>query len=258
MSSADSATHRAFLRDIFGRVLDGNGLPPQTVMQAYTSIFNWIDNGPTQLRLGLPDTDYTPVFVKVYNFVRDSISEHIHTKVNDAEARDVPSLAPTAGALKTIDAVCRHLHREYPGWQSPEEISAFAVRTFREAALEKIQSDPQLLSDWLQGGIDGVRQGIEPSDDVKSYGRRLLDIFELCPGDYATCVSMPFIRDAVALYHEKAKELVSDDAFEARKTEILEMETRRAEVYLHEPHRSDYVTTIGELFGLGDEKFQRP
>ncbi|KAH7716052.1 hypothetical protein AAVH_16558 [Aphelenchoides avenae] len=68
---------------------------------------------------------------------------------------------------------------------------------------------------------------------------------------------MPFIRDAVALYHEKAKTLVADDAFEASKTEILGMETRRADVYLHEPHRPDYVATITELFGLGDEKFQR-
>ncbi|KAH7662510.1 hypothetical protein AAVH_43529, partial [Aphelenchoides avenae] len=54
-----------------------------------------------------------------------------------------------------------------------------------------------------------------------------------------------------------AKALVSDDAFEARKTEILAMETRRADVFLHEPHGSDYVATITELFGLGDEKFQR-
>ncbi|KAH7693247.1 hypothetical protein AAVH_39719, partial [Aphelenchoides avenae] len=94
-------------------------------------------------------------------------------------------------------------------------------------------------------------------DDEKLYGRRLLEIFEVSPDDYATRVSMPFIRDAVALYHEKAKTLVSDDAFEARKTQILAMETRRAEVYLHEPHRSDYVATLNELFGLGDEKFQR-
>ncbi|KAH7684528.1 hypothetical protein AAVH_40964, partial [Aphelenchoides avenae] len=95
-------------------------------------------------------------------------------------------------------------------------------------------------------------------DDVKLYGRRLLDIFEVCPDDYATGISMPFIKNAVALYHEKAKELVSADAFDARKTDILAMETRRAEVYLHEPHRSDYVATINELLGLGDEKFQRP
>ncbi|KAH7723609.1 hypothetical protein AAVH_08877, partial [Aphelenchoides avenae] len=96
------------------------------------------------------------------------------------------------------------------------------------------------------------------SDDVKLYGRRLLEIFEACPDVYATRISMPFIREAVALYHEKAKTLVGHDAFQARKTEILEMETRRAEVYLHEPHRSDYVATIAELFGLADEKFQRP
>lgn len=96
------------------------------------------------------------------------------------------------------------------------------------------------------------------SDEVKLYGQRLLEIFEVCPDDYAPRVSLPFIREAVAFYHEKAKALVSEDAFEARKKEILEMETRRAEVYLHEPHRSDYVATISELFGLGDEKFQRP
>ncbi|KAH7700337.1 hypothetical protein AAVH_16559, partial [Aphelenchoides avenae] len=58
-------------------------------------------------------------------------------------------------------------------------------------------------------------------------------------------------------HHQKAKALVADDAFEARKAEILAMETRRADVYLLEPHRSDYVATITELFGLGDEKFQR-
>ncbi|KAH7701278.1 hypothetical protein AAVH_31590 [Aphelenchoides avenae] len=95
-------------------------------------------------------------------------------------------------------------------------------------------------------------------DDVKLDGRRLLEIFEVSPNDYATRVSMPFIREAVALYHEKAKTLLSNDAFEVCKTEILAMETRRAEMYLHEPHRSDYMATITELFGLGDEKFQRP
>ncbi|KAH7716049.1 hypothetical protein AAVH_16555 [Aphelenchoides avenae] len=219
-----------------------------------------IADGPTPLRCGVViiGYDYTPVFVEVYNFVRDSISEHVQTKVNEAEARDVPKLAPTAGALTTIDAVCRYLQMEHIATQELEEVSAFAVRTFREAAVEKILSDPQLLSDWLRGAIEGVRQGTEPSNDEKLFGRRLLEIFEVSADDYATRISMPFIRDAVAIYHEKAKTLVSDDAFDARKTDILAMESRRAEVYLHEPHRSDYEATINELFGLGDEKFQRP
>ncbi|KAH7716046.1 hypothetical protein AAVH_16552 [Aphelenchoides avenae] len=243
MSSTDSATDRPFLRDVFGRILDGESLPPQTL----------IDNGPTTIRLG----DDSPASVEAFNFVRDSVYEHIRTKVNEAEARDVPKLAPTARALKTIDAVCCYLRRQCMAPHDLEAVSAFALRTFREAAVGKIQSDPQLLSDWLQGAIEGVRQGAEPSDDVKFYGRRLLEILEVCPDDYAMRFSMPFIRDAFALYHEKAKTLVSDDAFEARKTQILGMETRRAEVYLHEPLRSDYVATIGELFGLGDEKFQR-
>ncbi|KAH7716048.1 hypothetical protein AAVH_16554 [Aphelenchoides avenae] len=254
MSSTDSATRRAFLRDIFGRILDGVDLPPEMLMEAYTSIYDWIENGPRPVQVG----DVLLACVDVYNFVRESLSEHISSKVNDAEARDVPKLAPTAGALKTIDAVCRYLQRWYVPVQGLEEVSTYALRTFREAAVEKILSDPQLLSDWLQGAIEGVRQGIEASDDLKLYGRRLLEIFEVCPDDYATRVSMPFIRDAVAIFHEKAKTMVSHDAFEARKTQILEMETRRAEVCLHEPHRSDYVATITELFGLGDAKFQRP
>ncbi|KAH7701277.1 hypothetical protein AAVH_31589 [Aphelenchoides avenae] len=299
VSAEDSAARPAFLRDTFGRILDAKVLPPQTFMQAHSSVFSWVMYGPKPLPLGGArpacvdahsfDHDYSPTLIEVYNFVRDNISEHMQTKpipsgkvtaasrasdryvlhcdvagrlsvpalkINDAEARDMPKLAPTAGALKTIDAVCRHLHREYLARQGLEEISA--VRTFREAAVEKIQSEPQLLSDWLQGAIQGVRQGIEPSDGVKSYGRRLLEIFEVSPDDYAARVSMPFIRDAVALYHEKAKTLVPYDAFDTRKTEILEMETRRAEVYLHKPHRSDYVATITELFGLGGQKFQRP
>ncbi|KAH7680251.1 hypothetical protein AAVH_41377 [Aphelenchoides avenae] len=251
MSSTYSATHRACLRDTFGRILDGEDLPPQTLMRAYTCVLNWVMYGSSSLRHD------SPVCVEAYNFVRDSLSEHIQTKISEAEARDVPKLAPTAGALKTIDAVCLNLQGQHLGKRDLEEVTTFVVRTFREAAVEKILSDPQLLSDWLQGAVDGVRQGIEPSDDERLYGRRLLELFEVCPDDYATRISMPFIRDAVALYHEKAKTLVSDDAFEARKTEILDMETRRAEVYLPEPHRSDYVATITELFGLGDQKFQR-
>ncbi|KAH7709548.1 hypothetical protein AAVH_23172 [Aphelenchoides avenae] len=269
MSSTYSATHRAFLRDILGRILDGKGLPPQTLMQAYTSAFNWIDSTPRRPGDDSParveaynfDRDFPLACAEAYDFIRDSLSVHIHTKINEAEARDVPKLAPTAGTLKMIDAVCRYLHRKHVRKQGLEEIAAFAVRTFREAAVERILSDGcshQLFSDWLQGAIEGVRQGNEPSDDEKSYGRRLLEIFEACPDDCATRISTPFIRNAVALYHEKAKTLVSDGAFDARKAEVLEMETRRAEVYLHEPHRSDYVATIAELFGLADEKFQRP
>ncbi|KAH7716047.1 hypothetical protein AAVH_16553 [Aphelenchoides avenae] len=254
MSSTDSATHRASLRDVFGRILDGEDLSPQTLMDAYVSVSNLIVYGPTPLQVG----DGSPACVEAYSFVRDSISEHIHTKVNEAETRDVPNLAPTSEALETIDAAWHNVHRHYLAKHGLEGVSAFAVRTFRETAVKKILSDPQLLSDWLEGAIEGVRQGSVPRDDVKSYGRRLLEIFEISPDDYATRISMPFIRDAVALFHEKAKTLVSDDAFEARKTQILEIETRRAEVYLHEPHRSDYVATITELFGTRGREVQRP
>lgn len=97
-------------------------------------------------------------------------------------------------------------------------------------------------------------------DETKESGRRLLDAFEVCPDYYATHFSLPFIRDAVAFYHVKAKEMISDDnpeSFDEKKTEVLRLETARAEVYLNEPHRSDYVATLTELFDLGGEKFQR-
>lgn len=75
----------------------------------------------------------------------------------------MPKLAPpTPGALKAIDGVCRYLHRQYIAPQDREVLSVFALRTYREAAFEKIQSDPEILSDWLQRAIDGVRQGIRP------------------------------------------------------------------------------------------------
>ncbi|KAH7693248.1 hypothetical protein AAVH_39720, partial [Aphelenchoides avenae] len=88
MSSTDSATHTAFLRDTFSRIIDGEHLPPKTLTQAYTSVYNWIEDGPTPHLFGdnspahveAYDYGYSPVCVLVYNFLRDSIFEHIHTK----------------------------------------------------------------------------------------------------------------------------------------------------------------------------------
>lgn len=101
------------------------------------------------------------------------------------------------------------------------------------------------------------------SDKTERTGRRLLKAFDSSEASqdyYATHFSLPFIRDAVALYHENAKGMLSGDnpaAFEEKKAQALQQETARAEVFLNEPHRSDYVTTLNELFDLGSKKFQR-
>ncbi|KAH7700336.1 hypothetical protein AAVH_32545, partial [Aphelenchoides avenae] len=76
MSSTNSAAHPAFLRDTIGRIFDGEDLTPRTLMKAYTSIYNWIANGPKPRRFG----DDSPACVEAYNFVYDSLEEHVQTK----------------------------------------------------------------------------------------------------------------------------------------------------------------------------------
>ncbi|KAH7716761.1 hypothetical protein AAVH_15854 [Aphelenchoides avenae] len=119
-------------------------------------------------------------FGNVYNFVRDSLFENIHRKVNEAKVGDVPNLAPTAGTWKKIEGIC-----SFRG-------------TLREAAVEKLQSDPQLLSDWLHEAIEGIRHSIEPRHDTKRAGQLFLEAYAERQDDYDANFADPFIRAAVA------------------------------------------------------------
>ncbi|KAH7726006.1 hypothetical protein AAVH_06447 [Aphelenchoides avenae] len=69
-----------------------------------------------------------------------------------------------------------------------------------------------------------------------------LDAYRQHQDDYKTNIAVPFIRAAVAHYHGKAKELLAEDdsvAYEEKKLILKPL-------------------ALSELFGLGDEKFQRP
>ncbi|KAH7717865.1 hypothetical protein AAVH_14692 [Aphelenchoides avenae] len=247
---ADVAQPQLFLptvHEVFGILIAGEKITGQEFAAAYSEIYH------AKTSRG-----------EVYKYVCDELAAHVESLFKHIEPRDVHELhqvaPPGKQALNTIFEICRHLHSHYIQRNGSEDVRTFAQRKYREGVVEKVLSHPKLLDDWLRGALDGVSSGVEVEDETKESGSRLLDAFEVCPDYYATHFSMPFIRDAIAFYHEKAKELISEDnpdAFEANKAEVLRLETVRAEAYLNEPHRSDYLTTLTELFDLGGEKFQR-
>ncbi|KAH7696121.1 hypothetical protein AAVH_36811, partial [Aphelenchoides avenae] len=98
-------------------------------------------------------------------------------------------------------------------------------------------------------------------DSVKQNRKLLTDAFKSSPDFYYEHFERPFIRACVAYYHDKAKNFAKDvelSRYEKMANEWIRVETERAEVFLLEPHRSDYLTTLTELFDLGTEKFQSP
>lgn len=97
-------------------------------------------------------------------------------------------------------------------------------------------------------------------DSVKQNVKVLQDVFKSSPDYYYENVELPFVRAGVAYYHAKARTLAGElepSHFEVATSEWIRMETDRAEVFLLEPHRYDYLVTLAEFFDLGTEKFQR-
>lgn len=97
-------------------------------------------------------------------------------------------------------------------------------------------------------------------DDTKKAVQLILEAYSQRTDYYDTHFAAPFIRAAVAHYHEEAKKLVAEEnpvAYHEKKRELMRLEAARGEVYLYHPQRRDYLETLGELFELGDEKFQR-
>lgn len=67
---------------------------------------------------------------------------------------------PSKDILDPISVLCRPLHG-YIARNGPEDVVTFTQRKLNEAVAEKVRSRPELLRDWLQGALEGVRAGVE-------------------------------------------------------------------------------------------------
>ncbi|KAH7717867.1 Cullin [Aphelenchoides avenae] len=261
------------LRQSLPKLLDRNCKSKQVLMDVYMAVHQMVSR-----RFGS----------ECYEYVSEALAGYARQMVNPAVnlLDDLFRLSALYDeSLQDAKAACQYMERHYDAMDlqnfyddaykpvnyddpvgKPKEAHYKPVidvgrRAFREAVVEYVKENKVVRDRWLEAAEAELQAGTMPSDPVKQNRKLLTDAFENSPDFYYEHFERPFIRACVAYYHDKAKNFAEDvdlSQYEETTNEWIRVETERAEVFLLEPHRSDYLTTLAELFDLGTEKFQSP